>query len=120
MSEQVHYSTRWLQGFGVTDGEEMERLWAFLRRFSVITKEMTPSHRIDLLSDGLLHYRQRKVSDIGRICDEAFFFLSLSLLEAFLGYLNWMDGNGAAPAQYICIIKKIKLHCTNQSYVRHI
>ncbi|XP_072022354.1 uncharacterized protein [Amphiura filiformis] len=60
----VRYSTRWLPGFGLTDGEEMERMWAFMRRFSFTTKEMTPSHRIDLLTDGLLHYRRRKVSDI--------------------------------------------------------
>ncbi len=67
MPKQVQYSTRWLPGFGLTDGEEMERMWAFLRRFCFISKEMTPSHRIDLLTDGLLHYKRRKVSDIGRL-----------------------------------------------------
>ncbi|XP_072030630.1 uncharacterized protein [Amphiura filiformis] len=64
MSCQVKYSTRWLPGLGLTDGEEMERIWAYLRRFSFITKEMTPSHRIDLLTDGLLHYKRKKIQDM--------------------------------------------------------
>lgn len=59
------YSTRRLQGFGLSDGEGMERLWSFLRRFARVTKEMTPSHRLDLLTDGLLHYRRRKAADLG-------------------------------------------------------
>ncbi|XP_035699509.1 uncharacterized protein LOC118432096 isoform X2 [Branchiostoma floridae] len=61
---QVLYSPRRLEGFGLTDGECVERLWSFLRRFSSITKEMTPSHRTDLLTDALLHYARRKVSDM--------------------------------------------------------
>ncbi|GAA6111800.1 uncharacterized protein LOC120485855 isoform X2 [Tachysurus ichikawai] len=39
---QIKYSTRRLDGFGLTDGEGMERLWSFLRRFARVTKEMTP------------------------------------------------------------------------------
>ena len=62
----MNYSTRWLPGFGLTDGEEMERIWSYMRRFSFMTKEMTPSHRVDLLTDALLHYRQKKIVDIGK------------------------------------------------------
>ncbi|XP_038050149.1 uncharacterized protein LOC119723516 [Patiria miniata] len=65
MNCQVQYSTRWKQGFGLTDGETMERLWSYLRRFSAITKEMTPSHRVDLLTDGLLHFARRKRDSLG-------------------------------------------------------
>ncbi|XP_049331675.1 uncharacterized protein LOC111195712 isoform X3 [Astyanax mexicanus] len=61
---QIMYSTRRLDGFGLTDGEGMERLWSFLRRFARITKEMTPSHRMDLLTDALLHYGWRKATDL--------------------------------------------------------
>ncbi|XP_035690811.1 uncharacterized protein LOC118425820 isoform X2 [Branchiostoma floridae] len=61
---QLNYSTRRLPGFGLTDGEAVERMWAFLRRFSRITKEMTPTRRLDLLTDGLLHYSRRKTLDI--------------------------------------------------------
>ncbi|CAM4705171.1 unnamed protein product [Leuciscus chuanchicus] len=56
---QIKYSTGRLHGFGLTDGEGMERLWSFLRRFARVTKEMTPSHRLDLLTDALLHYERR-------------------------------------------------------------
>ncbi|CAM4721750.1 unnamed protein product [Leuciscus chuanchicus] len=61
---QIKYSTRWLSGFGLTDGEGMERMWSFLRRFARVTKEMTPSHRLDLLTDALLHYGRRKSTDL--------------------------------------------------------
>ncbi|KAK2831180.1 hypothetical protein Q7C36_016266 [Tachysurus vachellii] len=61
---EIKYSTRRLDGFGLTDGEGMERLWSFLRRFARVTKEMTPSHRLDLLTDALLHYGRRKSTDL--------------------------------------------------------
>ena len=34
----------------------MERLWSYLRRFGRMTKEMRPSHRIDVLSSALIYY----------------------------------------------------------------
>ncbi|XP_078659031.1 uncharacterized protein LOC144904191 isoform X1 [Branchiostoma floridae x Branchiostoma belcheri] len=61
---QILYSTRRKEGFGLTDGEGMERIWSHLRPFYRITKEMTPSHRIDLLTDAALHYARRKATDI--------------------------------------------------------
>ncbi|XP_047672600.1 uncharacterized protein LOC125138365 isoform X2 [Tachysurus fulvidraco] len=33
-------------------------------RFARVTKEMTPSHRLDLLTDALLHYGRRKSTDL--------------------------------------------------------
>ncbi|XP_064622542.1 uncharacterized protein LOC135484790 [Lineus longissimus] len=62
---QVRYSPRRLPGFGLTDGESLERLWSYLRSFSKIAKEMTPSHRIDTLTDALIHYANRKQLKIG-------------------------------------------------------
>lgn len=47
------------------DGELMERLWSYLRSFSKITKEMTPAHRTDLLSDALMHFGSKKMGNIG-------------------------------------------------------
>ncbi|KAJ8349417.1 hypothetical protein SKAU_G00245470 [Synaphobranchus kaupii] len=35
-----------------------------VKRFSRMTKEMTHSHRLDLLTDGLLHYGRKKSTDI--------------------------------------------------------
>ncbi|XP_035852925.1 uncharacterized protein LOC116055146 [Sander lucioperca] len=62
--QAVGRCNRRLEGFGLTDGEGMERLWSFLRRFARVTKEMTPSHRLDLLTDALLHYGRRKSTDL--------------------------------------------------------
>lgn len=45
----------------------MERLWSYLRRFSRMTKEMRPSHRIDVLSDAIIYYRQKTVNNIGNV-----------------------------------------------------
>lgn len=50
---------------GRVDGEALERFWSYLRNFASITKEMTPSHRIDLLSDACIYYANRKINVIG-------------------------------------------------------
>ena len=63
---QIRYSPRRLSGFGLTDGEVLERLWSFLRRFGRMTKEMRPNHRIDVLSDALLFYARKKADNLGR------------------------------------------------------
>ena len=44
----------------------MERLWSYLRFFAPITKEQTLSHRTDLLTDALLHYAEKKISNLGK------------------------------------------------------
>ena len=62
---KVQYSPHHCEGFGLSDGEGMERLWSYLRRFSRMTKEMRPSHRIDVLSDAIIYYRQKAVNNIG-------------------------------------------------------
>ncbi|XP_066300410.1 uncharacterized protein [Branchiostoma lanceolatum] len=61
---QVQYNTRRREGFGLTDGEGVESLWSFLRRFSRITKEMTQAHRIEKPTDALSHFAMRKSIDI--------------------------------------------------------
>ena len=63
--QQVEFSPRRLEGFGLTDGEAIERLWAYLRGFSSITKEMSASRRIDLLTDALLHLSRKNFSNSG-------------------------------------------------------
>ncbi|XP_028416121.1 uncharacterized protein LOC114539705 [Dendronephthya gigantea] len=62
---QIMYSPRRIAGFGLTDGEVMERLWSYLRGFASITKEMSPSRRIDALTDCLLHYGRQSKSKLG-------------------------------------------------------
>nr|XP_029498283.1 uncharacterized protein LOC115114299 [Oncorhynchus nerka]XP_029498284.1 uncharacterized protein LOC115114299 [Oncorhynchus nerka] len=46
---QMKFNTQYVEGAGLADREQMERLWSYLRCFGKVTKEMTPSHRIDLL-----------------------------------------------------------------------
>ena len=46
---QNQFSPRNIEGFGLTDGENVERLWSYLGRFSRMTKEMSSGNRIDLL-----------------------------------------------------------------------
>ena len=65
MLVKVQYSPRHCEGFGLSDGEGMERLWSYLRRFSRMTKEMRPSHRIDVLTDAIIYYRWKAVNNIG-------------------------------------------------------
>ncbi len=50
------YSPTHAKGMGLSDGEGMERLWSYLRRFARMTKEMRPAHRIDILTHALLCY----------------------------------------------------------------
>lgn len=43
-------------GYALSDGEGCERLWSYMRRFSRMTREMRPAHRIDVLTDAVLHF----------------------------------------------------------------
>ena len=47
------------------DCEVMERLWSYLRSFSRMTKEMRPSHWVDVLAHALAYYGLKKN---GRMC----------------------------------------------------
>ena len=40
-------------------------MWSYLRRFSRMTKEMRPSHRVDILTDAILYYHQKGIDNIG-------------------------------------------------------
>lgn len=50
------YSPLYCTGIGLSDGEVMERMWSYLRRYTRMTKEMRPAHRVDVLSHALLYY----------------------------------------------------------------
>ena len=62
---QVIFSPLRCDGLGLSDGEVMERLWSFLRRFSRMTKEMRPPHRIDVLCHALLYYGYKTKRKLG-------------------------------------------------------
>ena len=44
----------------------MERLWSYLRRFSRMTKEMRPAHRINILAHALLYYASMSKQKLGK------------------------------------------------------
>ena len=56
-----------MEGYGLSDGEVVERLWSYLRRFSTMTKEMRPAHRIDVLIHGLSYYGRCAAEHIGKV-----------------------------------------------------
>lgn len=62
---QQKYSPRNLEGFGLQDGENIERLWSYVGKFARMTKEMSSANRIDLLTDALSHYSSLKQKNLG-------------------------------------------------------
>ena len=79
---QINSSTRRIAGYGLTDGEGVERLWSFLRPLAKLTKEMTPDHRTELLNDALIHFSKRKT--------------------AGLGWYSWYKDNKCSVSHYYC------------------
>ena len=62
---QIVFGPLRCKGIGLSDGEVMERLWSYLRRFSRMTKEMRPSHRTDVLVHALVYYGIKKKERMG-------------------------------------------------------
>jgi len=53
------------EGIGLSDGEVMERLWSYLRRFGRMTK-VRPAHCTDVLVDALVYYGIQKKEKLGK------------------------------------------------------
>ena len=49
----------------MSDGEWTERIWSYLRPFSVITKDQTAAHRQDTLTIAAHHLAMKKNSVLG-------------------------------------------------------
>ena len=64
---QLLFGPQRCEGIGLSDGETMERLWYFLRRFGRMTKEMRPSHRVDVLSSALEYYGWKTKNKLGKL-----------------------------------------------------
>ena len=78
----------------VTD--PLERLWSYLRRFSKMTKDMCPSHRVDVLTDSLLYY-SKLASD--NLSESYLTVCVVQLLSLF---------------QITCCLRDINKHCVLQ------
>jgi hypothetical protein len=63
---QVQYSPRYLTGFGLTDGEGIERFWSYLGDFTKLTRGMTKSNRQITLLTAAKSYGALKMESIGK------------------------------------------------------
>ena len=81
------YSPRMLERCGLTDGEAMERLWSYLRKFARSTKEMRPSHRIDVITSALIHYATKTRLKLGIIVCYDIFDLCMLYLHIIVNKL---------------------------------
>ena len=62
----MQFSTRRVEGFALSDGEQVERLWSYMRNFCRSTKEMTASNRVDAITDALLYYSKKAMYRMGK------------------------------------------------------
>lgn len=92
---QVVFSPMRCNGLGLSDGEVMERLWSYLRRFSRMTKEMRPAHRIDILSHALLFYGFKTKQKFGK----HFLWLSYCKVHFFCGLLVCIRYTSGSPLE---------------------
>ena len=51
----------------MSDGDVKGRLWSSLRPTAKITKEMTSAYRFDTLTDFLMHYAKKSISNLGNL-----------------------------------------------------
>ena len=49
----------------MVDGEVLEHLWSYLGQLRKMTKEMSASHREDIISDALFYLGKKQRSKIG-------------------------------------------------------
>ncbi|KAI7846788.1 hypothetical protein BDC45DRAFT_580872 [Circinella umbellata] len=64
---QAKYHPYTLAGFGLRDGENLERLWSYLGGFSSTTRYMSPENRQLVLTMGLDCYASKKFKKIGML-----------------------------------------------------
>ena len=74
----------------MSDGEVMERLWSYLRPTAKITKEMTPAHRVDTLTDFLMHYAKKSISNLGNLAVNLHVFFKYSYHHSISYYKRFV------------------------------
>ncbi|KAI9469145.1 hypothetical protein BDB00DRAFT_880255 [Zychaea mexicana] len=62
---QIHYHPRLKEGWGIQDGEHLERLWSFLNGFVAMTRNMSSLNRRLTLTTALDFYTQQRTDNIG-------------------------------------------------------
>ena len=65
----MEYNTRNVEGMGLTDGENIERLWSYLDKFVTMTRPMSKSLRHLTLTQALDLYKEERIKNLGtQIC----------------------------------------------------
>lgn len=62
---QVKFNPRFIEGFGFTDGEGMERLWSYLSGFIKQTRNMSKENRKLTLLLGVRYFTNAKNKNFG-------------------------------------------------------
>jgi hypothetical protein len=62
----MEYSPRYLDGFGLTDGEGIERFWSYLGEFIKLTRGMTKTNRQMTLLTASKAFGAQKMESIGK------------------------------------------------------
>lgn len=55
-----------VEGCADTDGEAIERFWAYLGLFGLMTRKMLPINRLDQLEDAIRHFTRLKNVNMGK------------------------------------------------------
>lgn len=58
---QLKFNPRYLEGWGLINGEGMERLWSYLNGFVSMTRQMSAKRRMITLNDGIHHYKDKHI-----------------------------------------------------------
>jgi hypothetical protein len=62
---QVSYSPRYCEGYGLTDGEAMERLWSRIGRLATATRHMSAGAREITLEYAIRRQKSKKLGQLG-------------------------------------------------------
>lgn len=104
---QHQFSPRNIEGFGLTDGENVERLWSYLGRFARMTKEMSSGNRVDLLTDALSHYCKQKQRKLGEYSN-LLVILTYMYIHAFYTELTCIERFTRANKQLRLVEKETR------------
>ncbi|KAI8390063.1 hypothetical protein BD560DRAFT_442639 [Blakeslea trispora] len=60
---QMQYNPRYIDHFGLTDGEGIERFWSYTSQFIAMTRSMSKDRRQLLLTGATIHYAEEKMKE---------------------------------------------------------
>ncbi|KAI8390221.1 hypothetical protein BD560DRAFT_319709, partial [Blakeslea trispora] len=67
MACQVKYNPKYIPEFGYTDGEGCERFWSYLNGFVSMTRSMSSSNRLLVITDSVSHFGYQKMLELRKL-----------------------------------------------------